>query len=452
MKKGIYIIFLALCLFLCLLPSVGMLIKGESMPAANEILAARPKLTNPVDGSFNMEVLAETQNYFGDRFAFRQEMVTLQAEIYAKLFHSSITPEVTVGRDGWLYYTEGLDDVLAQNTMSDRQLFAAVRNLQLIEEYVNINGADFLFVCAPNKASIYPGHLNNIGRPLEGPNNRHMLFGSLDSVSALDLTDSLAKKAKDSFLYYETDSHWTPQGAALGADEIYKKLGRENPLWFESGFSQAFDHTGDLYEMLYPKGRDFETGYNSDRGFSFEPSDINPSDITINTRGSGQGSLLMFRDSFGDSLFPYMAEGFERSVFSRSNPFALNIMMEESFDTVVVEIVERNLEWLAEKPPVLPAILRQAEALPELSAAQDAQPMEINAAASQIKGYTHISGSLENIDADSNIYIQSGGELYEALPMGEEGFSCHLPEEEASQLRIFYKSGTEWRVFVATEI
>ena len=43
-KKIAYYIFIAAFFIVCLVPSAGMLLKGESQPAANEILAQRPEL------------------------------------------------------------------------------------------------------------------------------------------------------------------------------------------------------------------------------------------------------------------------------------------------------------------------------------------------------------------------------------------------------------------------
>lgn len=70
-KKIAYYIFIAAFFIVCLVPSAGMLLKGESQPAANEILAQRPELILE-DGTFNSEITADLTSYFADRFAFRQ--------------------------------------------------------------------------------------------------------------------------------------------------------------------------------------------------------------------------------------------------------------------------------------------------------------------------------------------------------------------------------------------
>ena len=63
-KKIAYCIFTAAFFIACLLiPSAGMLFRGESQPAANEMLAQRPQLILE-DGTFNRQITDELTSYF----------------------------------------------------------------------------------------------------------------------------------------------------------------------------------------------------------------------------------------------------------------------------------------------------------------------------------------------------------------------------------------------------
>ena len=149
-------------------------------------------------------------------------------------------------------------------------------------------------------------------------------------------------------LYYRTDSHWTPEGAALAADTLLAALNRESG--FAAGpFSEAGRHIGDLYQMLYPlgKGREAELEYSS--GFSYETaSDPRGGNaITIRTTAPDRsGSLYCRRDSFGIALYPYLAEAFGAAEFSRSADYSAEAFSGLGADTVILEIVERNLPLL----------------------------------------------------------------------------------------------------------
>ena len=74
---------------------------------------------------------------------------------------------------------------------------------------------------------------------------------------------------------------------------------------------------------------------------------------TINS-GSHEGNLLMFRDSFGNALYPFLADTFSYCAF-RGWYLIGWTGFPRGFDYVVVEIVERNLKNLAVKAPVMPA-------------------------------------------------------------------------------------------------
>ena len=67
-----------------------------------------------------------------------------------------------------------------------------------------------------------------------------------------------------------------------------------------------------------------------------------PDSITIDTESAGEGSLLMFRDSFGELLYPYLAAEFGSARFSRQAAYDLTTAASLGSDTVVIELVERK--------------------------------------------------------------------------------------------------------------
>ena len=95
MKHAISKVYIALFLLLCLLPSLGILVFGESGAAANEILSPRPR--------WGWEVLSQTADYLADHFALRQPMVALWSRLTAALGHAS-AEQGLLGREGWPSY------------------------------------------------------------------------------------------------------------------------------------------------------------------------------------------------------------------------------------------------------------------------------------------------------------------------------------------------------------
>ena len=198
----------------CLIPSAGMLLLPQGEAAANQTLAPAPRLFLE-DGSFNTQVLDEVTDYVADHFAFRQEMITAGAALDAAVFHVSSEEDVVLGREDWLFYRETLDDCLHTNPLSEQQLFGAARTLALLQEYAQSRGARLYVTVAPNKASLYPEYLPNVGEPLAGEDDIDRLLPYLEGqgVPYIDLFAPF--RETDEVLYYHTDSHWNMRGAAL---------------------------------------------------------------------------------------------------------------------------------------------------------------------------------------------------------------------------------------------
>lgn len=438
MKKTLSLIFTVLFLAVCLVPGLGLLMTGGADAAANEILPAAPVIA--ADGDFNPDFLAETAAYVNGRFSFRLEGITAWAKLNAALFHTSTAENVLLGHDGWLFYTPTIHDYTGDAPMTARELYCAARTLYLLQEYAENRGGEFLFTAAPNKNTLYPEYMPERTR-LGGASNMDSLYALLDEmgVSYLDLRDVFARPSEpadflcDAFLpdveplYFKTDSHWNAKGAALAADALLAALGRESD-YFADTVSAGATHRGDLYEMLYPAGKELEEDFTYAPGFSFTANTQNPDRVTITTEsGAGTGALLCYRDSFGRNLYPYLAESFASAEFSRRNEYTAATLPEGG--TLVIELVERNLRYLVEYDSLAPAPERDA------SLAGTAASGEGNAVLTEsagTEGYTVFSGTWDGMTPDdaSNVYVLSGGVLYEAVPH-PDGFIVSLPDGSA---------------------
>lgn len=433
-------IYIALCLAVLIAPFAGMLIFGGAKPAANEVLASRPELTKK-DGGFNTEVLNDTQDYIADRFFLRQECASAWSAINAKLLRTSVEEGVVLGSDGWLYYGETMDDYMGIG-LSDGQLTAAARNLALMQEYVQGRGARFVFTVAPNKNSLYPEHMPGCV-PAGSGGNRERLVALL-GAAGVNYADLFAPfLERDETLYYRGDSHWTSRGAALAADVLLRSTGRESG-WFNAEFLPTDGHIGDLYEMLYPTGSLAEA---AEAPVFTHTSDANPNGgnaLNIRTHSGGEGALLCFRDSFGRALYPYLADSFGEALFCRQESYDLTRMDELCADTVIIELVERNIGWLIAKPPVFPAPERVGP---------DAREIGGSAALAFEDGTTAGTALLRrwygetDADAGAPVYLLCAGRWYECCLTGGDsggaGFSAWLPSDAGAPERVCVSVGGE---------
>ena len=442
MTKNILSVVFAAVLLLCsLLPLAGLLVAGPSGPAANEILSVPPRLRTS-GGHFNEAFLNDLSDYFGDHFALRQELVTLWSQLNTALLRSSTNEQVVLGTDGWLYFADSLDDYRGR-CLPEGALLDTARDLRLIREALAAEGKDFLFVIAPNKNSLYGEHMSArfVFSHEDATAVKLLPLLSTEGVSTVDLFAAFS--AQDETLYYRTDSHWNARGAALAADTILAKLDKPSG-YFSLPFTRVEEHRGDLYEMLYPCGGRTETDLLPESEFDFvclnNPNGGNA--ISIGTeKAGGSGSLFCWRDSFGIALYPYLADSFGSAFFSRSASYDLTRRELDRCDTVILEIVERNLPQLWQSPAVYPAAAREALPAGTSDSVCAAERLPLS------RGLVRWSASLPETvrDAGSELYFTAGDLWYEAavqasVESGTVTATACLPEGVAAD-GLVYSSG-----------
>ncbi len=349
-RQSIYII---LVIVMLIAPSFGMLSGKEVTPSANEVLSQAPSIVTE-DGKFNINVLKDTSSYIGDHFARRKELATAWASVGEKAFQTSVDDQVTSGKDGWLFYTDTVTDY-AGLSLSDETILEIAENLLKIQNCVESKGHTFVFTIAPNKNSLYPQYMNSI-IPSNHENSTAAKLKKILEEKGVHYVDLFDAFANEPVLYYRTDSHWTPKGAALGADAILKAVGK-NSDYYNGTYVGTAPHKGDLYEMLYPSGTMTEARetLSGEFGFVEDTPTKEGMAITIKTHNdSEEGSVLCWRDSFGADMHHYIADSFGSACFVRDENYDLEKRGADDYDVVIIELVERNLYRLAGDSVVLP--------------------------------------------------------------------------------------------------
>ena len=335
MKKHGSTIFLIIFLVLLLIPSVGMLVFGPSESENGEELVM-PVLYSEEEG-LNREYLSQLSDVFEQRFALRKQLVTAYSYISENVFGVSAQSGVIVGTDGWLFFNDTLADYQRTNVLTDRQLHNVGRHLELIDEY-----------CADN----------------------------------------------DAVYYFRRDSHWNNMGAAIATDCILDMAGIPHHEYTFDAYYTSDEHMGDLDQMIHPSNTVAETDliFENMPQFTYITEVESNFDPRIETTGTGDMSLLMYRDSFGSALLPFMCTSPSRL------PAPSRILPENA---VQIEVSDLNI----------------AEA----------------------GDFVTVTGTLPEgcYTDDSLIYIQSGDSCFEAYPVsdlatGSEGFMALLEKISVS--------------------
>lgn len=437
MKKG-KLIYCILFFAICLCPSLGMLVTKQETSSENRQLSEFPS-PKTEEGKINVEWLSQAGDYFQEHFAFRNELVTGNALLHGRFLETSTADGVIQGKNGWLYYKDSLDDYLGQDLLSDRSLFNIAHMLSMTQQALEEKGVNFLFTIAPNKNSLYGDNMPYYDKlKVSGQTNRENLEDWLktEKVAYADLYQALMEE--DEVLYHARDSHWNNKGAALAADVLMDALGKDHDSYEGESYTVRRDYTGDLDTMLYPLAStaDDEIYYDKETTYATVEeiqSNFDPRITTVNP--VKEGSLVMYRDSFGNALLPYMADAYANAYFSRGIPYQLMDVETHSADTVIIERAERFLPEMSQFPPVLTAKEISLTENEELQGSDGAVDVKIKP-----QGMTaQLSGRIKEglLDTDSRIYLKVNGSVYEAFPMDvkveenldDNGFCLYLPSE-----------------------
>lgn len=429
-RMNLYRCFIAAILLISICIPVGTLLFGPSSSGANEQLAKPPVLIKK-DGSLNDMFLSDAMQWFSDHAFLRQEFISLNNLLSAKLLQTSGADSVILGRGGWLYFADTLPDYTGGGLMAEKEIFAVANNLQLMNEYVTGKGGKFLFVPVPNKNSLYPVNMPPAYTQSDSSNALRLL----EKLNTLQVPYSdlyAAFGQEEEILYFAHDSHWNSKGAALGADVINKGFGVDSS-YYTAAFSKTVPHAGDLYQMLYPAFKDSEKNpvYGGTLDFDYTGNGKAPDSILLKTAGKGSGTLLAYRDSFGNLLYPYLADTYGDATFSRSVVYDLT----PEAEYVLVEIVERNLEYLITNVPIMESPVRQIT-LPDTSSGT------ISVKATNYKvpeGYVQLRGQL---DIDGRIYVICGGNSYEAFLLKDNNFAVNVPLDTKPEAVVYTAGDT----------
>ncbi len=411
-------LYIGIFLGVIAMPFIGMPFYKTDMSVEKRYAQVLPKIWK--EGKLNRDYFDEWDRYVSDHFAFRQEMATADAILLSKTFQESNTEKVIVGKDGWLYFQETLDDYLGRNLLSEREIHNCAKVLALLQEGAEAEDCEFVVTIAPNKNSLYPECMPERYVKESDENNFSRLVPELErqGVRFVNLHEAFLEQEK--VMYHKLDSHWNNEGAVLACDRLLSELGKEH-----TDYSQITSHieknfAGDLKGMIYPKWNllDDNVSYDKEHIYSYIGDVRSTEDMSIETENpDADGSVVMFRDSFGNALLPYVADEYAHGFFTKGVPFRTDLIDQYDADTMILEVVERHIPTLIGKVPVMAA--------PERETKETTTRIEDSTTTIETQDageYIAVYGSVdpEYLGDDSDIYIELTTEedthYYEAFP------------------------------------
>ncbi len=419
MKKRSNIFYVVLCFVISLIPFVCMTFARTDTTLEKRELAKFPSVVE--DGKFNFDILEELGDYFNDHFAFKPQMVAADALLLDKFATSSVD-SVIRGTDGWLYYTSTVYDYSGYNTMSDRYAYNVAHTIAQTQKYVEANGGKFAYVVAPNKNSLYPEHMPYYLPVVDDENNMDVIRKHLNAMNVNFVDLFPVFEAQDEVLYLHRDSHWNNKGALLAYNTILDQLHVEHEDYSSAPYTKSETEYGDLGNMLYGVAAEPEWNYYYDieELYTLKTPMQSVEDPLIMTENpSGEGSLVMFRDSFTNAMLPFFANEYAKAVFSRGQPYAVETNMQmHKADTVIIEVGERGNFVLGYLPPVFTGAVTEITATPA-PASENNSTLTFEEAKNN-KSFFTAYGTIDGYTDYTDVYVCINGTYYEAFTVTSE--------------------------------
>ena len=433
---------------LCLIPSVGMLFFPTTQTTENKAMAAAPKLLTE-EGTFNKSFFTDFESYFTEHIALRNQLVYMDAKIQTSLFQESNVGGVIAGTGGWLYYSSTLNDYLGTDVLSDRELYNLAHNIRVVQDYLQERDIPFLFTIAPNKNTLYGEHMPYYKSHIVNPEHSAKLLAphlATQGIHYLDLFDLFEKQ--DEVLYLLRDSHWNQKGACVAYNAIMDSLALPHRDYSDAAPALVKNENGDLNKMLYSFYGELEENYSYDltQEYAFANDAASVEDGWIITENrSGTGSLLMFRDSFANTLIPFLSNAFEAAYYAKGEPNAMERYVETyQPDYVVIQKVERNITNYLDNPPIL--TMPEAELPLNITIARTDSTVQIEDCLNDVNFYK-LTGTLDptRMQPDSEILVCVGGRVYQAYQTGENGYCLYLKKADltdaAAKVQVYIVNG-----------
>ncbi len=302
--------------------------------------------------------------YFTQRFGFREALIRMHGKLKVGWLGTSSNRQVVLGREGWLYATDdqALDDHRGVRPFTKGELDAWVAALRERTHWLAQRGISCLLVIAPNKETIYPEYLPLRLAPAGATTRLDQLTETLVSapdISWLDLRPVMSKAREASRIFYRTDTHWNAIGGWFAARAIVDRIPDQHmhPLpdtVVPTALTKTILDGGDLARMLglakdlpeedwWPTPASAALHDDSNAPLTWKTLDVIFRKDVIAMRPNGGLTAVIFRDSFGEALIPWLSPTFGRTVWRWDYGFDHALIERERPSVVIQQLVERKL-------------------------------------------------------------------------------------------------------------
>lgn len=322
-------------------------------------LATPPRLN--WDNLASGEFAEDAETYAADHILFRNFFVGLNA-YYDALSGRQASKDIFIAKDGSLLERpQEVDET------------AIERNMQAISDFADTVGQDVDLMLIPSAGYVKNDQLSSLYPPYQDQRILQ-LAGQYagERVKAADVFDVLLEH-KDEDIFYHTDHHWTSYGAYLAYCDYLSSKGKtpveqdafsitrsegfygstysRSALWLTAPDTlEIWDSGAKTSVYILDNQRSYDSMFFLERLQQADQYTVfldgNHSLVRIhNDATKGQGKLLIIRDSFSNSLGPFLALNYEDVVLVDLRYYKESIsdmVKQEGFDDILVEYSVNN--------------------------------------------------------------------------------------------------------------
>jgi hypothetical protein len=341
------LIIIFLFLTIISIPLVG---KKETLSLEKRKLSEFPNLRIENIWAFFFEF----NDYFTDRFSYRNNSVSAINKFKYKVFKVSPTPNlVTIGADNWLFYTPEHVIKNSCTPFTKNELDLIKRNLRITTKWFDSHNIKYYLVILPFKARIYPEMMPKQLKLRMNFANYTQLYNYIKkdtSIRLIDCTQELINGKKTRPIYYKTDTHWNEYGAFLGYRKIIERVKQDFPILKpleinDFNIDSCVMNSGDLEYMMGFTNTISSIGYK----LKFKQTDLLDLNLKagyyeeVQLTNVNRLKLLMIRDSFTEYLKSLFSKNFYKSEFYWSPTIPAKSVIDAKPNVVIHEMLEMSI-------------------------------------------------------------------------------------------------------------
>lgn len=301
--------------------------------------------------------------YFAERFGLKEPLRRLCGHVLVNGMKTSSSSAVILGKNDFMFLaSEGiLDYRRGANPLTSELLDDWVRTLAERHASLAERGTRYGFMVAPDSHSVYQEELpeNLTGSTLPTRLDQFIEHATRNApqVPFIDLRSTLLPAKATLPLYFKNDTHWNPAAAWLAASELARRLDLPQPPGALLPVRGPVTSGGDLARLvglgpdleeaeLWPAASPLALTDESGQPTTWTLKDVVPRTHVVVINENGKGTAVIFRDSFGEALIPWISGMFRRTHWVFSYEYAQQLVDEERPQVVLEQIVERRLMTL----------------------------------------------------------------------------------------------------------